>query len=129
MTGKGKHKVLQLPATITGSTEDNQKIAMFSSKCNSAAPYLHAKTLFFKTNSLLDMLPFSIGAVKRCLISISKIHSGPVEAGPEEGHEDAQRAEATLLWRQAERAGGVQLEEEKGLRRPHCSLPILQGGL
>lgn len=25
MTGKGKHKVLQLPATITGSTEDNQR--------------------------------------------------------------------------------------------------------
>ncbi|GAB0177846.1 cell surface A33 antigen [Grus japonensis] len=38
---------------------------------------------------------------------------GPVRVGPEEGHEDDQRAGTFLLWRQAERVGAVQPGEEK----------------
>jgi len=44
----------------------------------------------------------------------------------EEGHEDAQKAGASLLRRQAERVGVVQTGEEKASGRPHCSLPVLK---
>jgi len=52
-----------------------------------------------------------------------------VEEGPEEGRKDGQRAGAPLLQRQAEGAGLVQPGEEKAVRRPHCSLPVLKKGL
>lgn len=46
----------------------------------------------------------------------------------------AQRSEGwntplLLLWRQAERAGVVQLGEEKAPRRAPCSLTVLEGNL
>jgi len=37
------------------------------------------------------------------------------------------RDEAPLLQRKAEGGGLVQLGEEKGLKGPHCSLPVLKG--
>jgi len=51
---------------------------------------------------------------------------GGVGVGPEEGHEDSQRAVAPLLWRWTEGAGLVQLGEEKILWIPH-SLLVLEG--
>jgi len=45
------------------------------------------------------------------------------------GHEDAQRAGASLLLRQAEGAGLVQCEEEKAPERSHCGFPALKGSL
>lgn len=48
---------------------------------------------------------------------------------PEEVHKDDQVAGASLLWREVERAGVVQPEEEKALVRPHGNLSILKGGL
>ena len=51
-----------------------------------------------------------------------------VGAGPEEGHEDDQRAGAPPLQGQAERAGALQPREEKALRRPYSSLPVPEGG-
>ena len=49
--------------------------------------------------------------------------------GLEEGHKDAQRAEAPLLQIKAERTGLVQHREEKALRRLHCGLPVLKRSL
>jgi len=49
---------------------------------------------------------------------------GAAGAGPEEGHEDFERAEAPLLCRKFEGIGLIQPGEEKGLGRPHCSLPV-----
>ena len=42
---------------------------------------------------------------------------------------DDQRAGASPLQGQAERAGSLQRGEEKALRRPHSSLPVPEGGL
>ena len=47
--------------------------------------------------------------------------------GPEEGHEDDQRAGASLLRRKVEGARFVQPGEEKALGKPHCGLPDLKG--
>jgi len=54
---------------------------------------------------------------------------GAVGEGPEEGHEDDQRAGASPLRRQAEGAGLVHPGEEKAVSRPHWSLPVLKRGL
>ena len=48
---------------------------------------------------------------------------------PLEGHEDAQRAGAPLLQREAEGAGPFQPVEEKAARRSQCSLPVFKKGL
>lgn len=49
--------------------------------------------------------------------------------GPEEVHKDAQRNEASLLWRKTEGSGLVYPGEEKASGRPHCSLPVLRGNV
>jgi len=49
--------------------------------------------------------------------------------GPEEGHEDDQRAEAPPLGGQVERAEVVRRGDEKALRRPYSSLPVPEGDL
>ena len=54
---------------------------------------------------------------------------GAVGAGPKEGHEDDQRAGASLLRRQDEGDGFYRPGEEKALGSPHCSLPVLEGYL
>jgi len=54
---------------------------------------------------------------------------GAVGVDPEEGHEDAQIAEAPLLQGQAEGIGHIEPGEEKAAVRPHCVLPILEGSL
>ena len=54
---------------------------------------------------------------------------GDVEAGPEEGHEDDQRARASPLQGQVERTGAFQPGEEKALRRSYSSLPLFERGL
>jgi len=48
-----------------------------------------------------------------------------VGMGPEESHEDAQRAGAPLLWRRG--AGSVQPGKEKAPGSPHCSLSVQEG--
>ena len=52
-----------------------------------------------------------------------------VGTGPEEGHENDQRAEVPYLWGQAERAGSVQPGEVKVLGGPYSGLPLSEGGL
>ena len=47
--------------------------------------------------------------------------------GPEEGHEDDQRARAPPIQRQAERVGVHQPGEEKAPGGPYSSLPVLEG--
>ena len=49
--------------------------------------------------------------------------------GPEEGHEDDQRAGAPLLWRQAEGSGLIQPGEEKVPGKPHYGLSKVKGRL
>lgn len=49
--------------------------------------------------------------------------------GPEEGHEDAHRPKAPLLWRTVEGARLVQLGEGKAPGRPHWGLPVLKMSL
>ena len=44
--------------------------------------------------------------------------------GPEEGHEDDQRAGAPLLWEQAERIWALLPGEEKAPGGPYSSLPV-----
>ena len=50
-------------------------------------------------------------------------------SGSRGGHENDQRAGATLLWRKAERVGLVQPWEEKVAGRSYCGLSVLKGGL
>ena len=50
-----------------------------------------------------------------------------VGAGPEEGHEDDQRARAPPLLEQAERAGALQPIEGKALEGPYSGLPVPEG--
>ena len=52
---------------------------------------------------------------------------GIVGAGPEEGHENDQRAGAPPLQRQAERAGAFQPAEERAMGGPYSSLQYLKG--
>jgi len=54
---------------------------------------------------------------------------GTVGVGPEEGHENAERAGAPLLWRQAEGAELIQCGEEKAPAKPYCRLPVLKRSL
>ena len=52
-----------------------------------------------------------------------------VEAGPEEGHKDDQRARAPPLQGQAERVGALQPREVKGPGGPYNSFLIPEGDL
>ncbi len=54
---------------------------------------------------------------------------GAVGAGPEEGHEDDQKAGAPPLWGQAERTRALQPGEEKAPGGPDRYLPVAEGGL
>ena len=49
--------------------------------------------------------------------------------GPEDSHEDYQRAEAPAPQGQAERAAALQPGEEKAQRRHYTGLPVPEGGL
>ena len=52
-----------------------------------------------------------------------------IGAGPEEIHEDNQRAETPPLEGQAEKAEAIQPGEEEAPRRPHSGLPVPKGSL
>lgn len=65
------------------------------------------------------VLPSALG-------STGQKRHGPVGAAPEESHNNDQRAEAALLYRQAGRVGAVQPREEKAPQCP-CRLSVLKG--
>lgn len=52
----------------------------------------------------------------------SSAQQRPVGEGPEQGHQDSQRAGAHFIQKQAERVGVVHHGEEKALGRPSSSL-------
>ena len=60
----------------------------------------------------------SLGVLHPHMESSLKERYGPVIVHPKEGHKNAPRDGRTHLRGQAERAGAVQPQEEKALRRP-----------
>lgn len=67
-------------------------------------------------------------SLARAIFCPSAQGHGCITTSPEEVHDDGQRAGA-LLCKQAERAGAVQLGEEKALGRPYSDLSVPIGYL
>ena len=64
-----------------------------------------------------------------CVQRWSPQRHGPVGSHSEKGHKNDPRDGAPPLQGQAERAGCLQLGEEKAFGRPYSSLPVFKGDL
>lgn len=86
-----------------------------------------------KTNHCSTPFEYSMtfllqSSLARAIFCPSAQGHGCITTSPEEVHDDGQRAGA-LLCKQAERAGAVQLGEEKDLGRPYSDLSVPIGYL